>query len=143
MLIFISTVATSKRRGAGMLDIRISLDGDEQTPDAAALYQWLYEDLDGRRPARLALRQTPPKPGHMGAEQFVQILLDHPELIEVVTSSLIRWYATLRRRPTLRLERAGDIYVIENLTEAELRRILGTGKEGSDQQEKDGPNDDR
>lgn len=128
-----------------MIDIRISLDGDDQTPDAASLYQWLHAVWEGQRqrPARLVLRQKPPSPGRMGGEQFVQIFLDHPEIIDIVVSTLIMWYTTLRRRPTVRLERNGETFIIENLTDEELRRILGAVEDSKEYQEKDDPNDDR
>lgn len=110
-----------------MLDVRISLDGDERAPDVASLYRWLRTDLDDLHPGKISLRSEPPTVGLMGVMDFIHMLIENPEAIAALASSLARWCETLRRKPTLRLERDGQTYVIEDVSPEEIRRILGLG----------------
>ena len=73
----------------------------------------------------------------MGAEQFIQILLEYPEVIEAVAISLAKWFETLRRRPTLRMEYRGRTYTIENVSADELRRIFNSEGTSDQQDEED------
>jgi hypothetical protein len=121
-----------------MSDIRISLDGDERAPDVTALYRWLRVDLDDDRPVKIALRSEPAAPGSMGAADFIHLIVENAEAIAALASSVAQWYETLKRKPTLRLERDGKVYVFEDLSPEEIQRILSNensegGQDGSRQ----------
>jgi hypothetical protein len=87
-----------------ILDVWLSLDGDEAGDEARRLVQWLREDTDLRPTTTIHVVDTPGKPGDMGpGSELIQVAFQQHGVLVALVGVLTTWIGTRRRNVTIRL----------------------------------------
>jgi len=86
-----------------MLDVWLSLVGDEAGEETRRLAQWLQEDTDLRL-ATIHVVDGPGKPGDMGSgAELIQVAFQQQGVLVALVGVLGTWIGTRRRSVTIRV----------------------------------------
>lgn len=100
--------------------IRLTMDGDGAEEELRSLCEWLLNDPDIRNHARVSWESAPPKPGEMGAAEWLQVITDNGWQVANFTVAYLTWRQTRPIAPEVTIERNGVTVTVKGADDTEI-----------------------
>ncbi|MFC7984635.1 hypothetical protein [Streptomyces sp. NPDC057336] len=107
------------------------MDGGER--ELWSLYDWLRQDADVRRGARVSLPQAPSRSDHMGTlVDVLQLVTGNGWSAVSFAVALSAWRQTRPGRRSVTVRRGETTVIVENGSQDELNRLIEALRESDD-----------
>jgi Effector Associated Constant Component 1 len=108
-----------------LVDIRISISGEDDQESLLSFYEWLMDDRDIRTTADIDLVEARPQPGSMAGEiELISLLVSSGFNIASLAVAIAGWWATRTAPLPVRIE-VNSVQIIVDDTEPEtIEKII-------------------